>query len=1615
MGDEKSGMSGGSAMYRGANFQAEVAAFFAVVALSEDTTTLPEEVRTMQSPTRIGAEQNWPMDDTAVWFGDDARTFVQVKQSLSMSDAVKSLFGDVVEQMVKQWIHGRDRVTGTALRPADRLLLVVGAGGSGPIREELRLLLHRISFLAANEPLAAATHGETATTNALSHISGHVRRVLRDEGKPDDEATVRAVLRHVRVWPTTSDFLLQQSRVLLRTLVVADATAVDSALNALLRQFAVAAERRTAHDVDQLRQTLRNLGIVLKEPPSMAPDVAVLEDVTSRTLSGDTRVLRTHEGDIRIQRPIVDEVVQALRHSDLIVTGEGGAGKSDVLMEAAIALRAAGERVVFLDVAQQDMAVPRRALGLAHDLEVVLERSGDPNRVGYLFIDGFDSTRIGPALESLVKLLRRLRNGPRSWRVAVASRAHDLMHAGVVAELFPFDPTQPLAPERRDGARFTRHAHLVVPRLTGAELASAAVASPALAGIIAKANVDLLELLRNPFNLSVAASFTLGGGDVPDLSQVRSQIQLLDLWWMRRVVPGAHALAKERILRTAARAMVAARSLRVSPDLLPESPASNDLLSSTVLEIGGSRSRDLRFRHAIVFDYAVYRMLLVEDGSLARLLDEDRDAFLFVLPAIRMHFDELWSTDLPSFYREVATLFDQNRQRRTLLMIIARIPFEKFTTAADLLPLLNAEDLRSLAAMRYIVRTLIHERGRGEAVAGEDARPWAELGLEMARRLPRHEHDTLLLLGELHDVDAMTPGQRSQAAEAARLAVTCQLDRLEYQPRFMRMAIESFATWYDEDSGLARPLLDRIIEPARIARYGQYELEPLGSTSPRIHDAEALETMYAAVFSDATVDPGNIAIGEPSTLMGLVQSGTQSVEMARWNLAQRFPALVEQHPATAVHVLARVIDREADKWSVGNDDVTAIPIGSCVARIRRDGSSFLGGDVHEHDDWRTMANTFETTLRERLTVGDTHLFNTALRELSGDAHSAYLWQVLLRVAGTNAESSRILVPFLTDTESLASSGLGSSIATFLSMGFDRLEPGDQRAIADALLSLPDAAPHGNRHREHFVDLQLEYVRSIPLGSRDERLSALLDSELVRDEDHDGDSRRERRALLFDGFYVGGATSSEIALSLNAVEAGASPELAAAIEAMRPQIIINAAPADVSPYMEGLRNIDRLSCSEVNSVRQASLDVIAAGICKGLEYNAFTTNECAELLPLVVAAAHGEHPGYADPVKLAQAEAQFARNPSWGSPCARSDAVQCLWRMYRLDPRAYLLSEIERLVSDVDPGVRYLAIEGARATRTNAPEVGWRLAEAGLADSNKSIWAPALHVADALCESNAQRRDEMTLTVYDRLAAEPDRSDLRLDLLRWLLDRAIYESREDAVTRLRSLLDEPWRNNDLGVQLAFELGNRMNVNVTMDRRRIVASTIERLVFNLLERASQLTDAYGYTIEQYPEPQAAEMRTVLKLLTEIAQRIYFSSGVMQRTAPSGFFEDTGVINAEDFALLRPLLASIGTFRFSATSYYVVKTLVGAIDTAPRDVLLLATSTVMNGVRGGLLNETMAEDDVRNIVKRYVRSYRGLLETDRECLAAVMDVVDAYVDAGWPQWIEVVTELDSIYRSE
>ena len=101
----------------------------------------------------------------------------------------------------------------------------------------------------------------------------------------------------------------------------------------------------------------------------------------------------------------------------------------------------------------------------------------------------------------------------------------------------------------------------MVDRLTDREIAQVAAARPELAPLFDPARPRLAELVRNPFNLNLAAG--LLSGDPARVFTVRSQLDLLTLYWDQRVATGPAMSGRLAVLEKLAQEMIRRRRDRL--------------------------------------------------------------------------------------------------------------------------------------------------------------------------------------------------------------------------------------------------------------------------------------------------------------------------------------------------------------------------------------------------------------------------------------------------------------------------------------------------------------------------------------------------------------------------------------------------------------------------------------------------------------------------------------------------------------------------------------------------------------------------------------------------------------------------------------------------------------------------------------------------------------------------------------------------------------------------------------------------------------------------------------------------------------------------------------------
>jgi hypothetical protein len=658
----------------------------------------------------------------------------------------------------------------------------------------------------------------------------------------------------------------------------------------------------------------------------VSDDVQRLREITRAVLDGnrDEVTIPAPEGTVAIQRDVAGLATGA--DDSFALIGEPGAGKSVLAATAANVLLKAGEDVVFLGAESlaPSLGATRSELGMQNNLDQVLAAWDGPRR-GTLIIDGVDATRGTSSVDWLPRLARSLR-GTR-WRIVATIRTFDLRYGPSWQQMFP---GAPLDAAHADLA-FSHVRHLLVSDLTEPELAQVQDGSPRLAALISAAEPQLGGLLRNPFNLRLAAELV---GEGVALTSIRTRQELLHLYWERRVELTSDRLARRRALRELCASMVGRRRARVADPSAVVDPAVfgavDGLLRDGVLreDVQGRQHgvSPVIFSHPVLFDFAVVVTYLHGEAplNLKQRLDSDPDLAITIRPSLDMYFADLWSSDVNrSQFWELSLAFSARDHGHPIAAVAAACAVlrqrpgpgdlgslqERALTqdqpgqtarwcVAHLAAAFDATEI-SLADRQACVPAL------AELAAGLAARAAAtgDVGLADLARLLLFRLDRAFPLVP----DAVAAGPRSRAAADVMRCALVSPSSPGSETLAIRIA-EALARAVVVDPGNASPVIDAVIEPQVMAAWGGQvatrlitHIGVIAGTVPDLAERLMMSVWQFDEQRDEQTSIGN------SGILGLTSTRKQDLDMARYESGRVFPAFLAASPDAAFRFFASVI------------------------------------------------------------------------------------------------------------------------------------------------------------------------------------------------------------------------------------------------------------------------------------------------------------------------------------------------------------------------------------------------------------------------------------------------------------------------------------------------------------------------------------------------------------------------------------------------------------------------------------------------------------------------------------------------------------------------------------
>ncbi|WP_430432311.1 hypothetical protein [Methyloversatilis sp.] len=1629
--------AGGRATEAGMAFQAGVGLWFASHLLARMPVGSRFGLDVTAYPVSLQLETGVGLDDIVVTLSNGGRIAVQCKTrpSLSVSDA--SDLGETIVQTVQFVAEAPTRTPAVDLQ---RSAAVMAVASDAPATLNRLDEVCRMFATGDNWPAVFARVGQ-AHRDAMGILQGHVTRgrtAVRLPPPTEPELAQLARLFHIERfavaqgeadWREASNVL--GSRLFgTEELGAAPLTSLLNIVRDLIRSAAPT-------DRDGLLRLLRAAGHDDTRSPQYDDDIAALR---GKTWSEIARLYRHAAlpiaGGVPIERVCMPALKAAAEAGSFLVVGEPGAGKTGVLVAFVQERLVANLATIFISV--DDLAgittddALRVALNLQHPLIDALAAWPGRSR-GVLVIDALDASRGGNSEAVFANLIEAVqtRHGDR-WSVVASIRTFDLKNGRRFRRAMAGMP--PDAAYIESTAADVRH--FLIRALTDDETTEVGRREARIGELLATAPTSVRNLLRNVFNLSLAAELLDGGTAAASIVTVTTQSDLIDRYEDERL-PTTDLQAS---VAKAVEVMVERRRL-ILRKMDVAHPALDGVLAAGVLVASGDR---VGFAHHVLFDHAAGRYFLDwnDTSRLVTQMSGPEGLGLLLGPSLRFVIERIWRDD--SVGRPLSWgLTTELVATAGLDPVVSSAALRSTTERVE-----GPDDVASLCSllaqpgqegrMGPVLSKLVRFAGLSLAERGTIsdfvATAWANVAAAAADTQQREYADgvRIILLTLFERANFANSDFLASFGRAARGLLTLTWSGDPRVAGFSGNAIRFVAKSFGSDSAASRRLLQQILDEPRFSEHAHDEAPWLAEGVRHIvpHDPAFVTSVYAALFGRPAPSDGDSWMGGAvSRILPLRSNRRQDYEHGRWNLQQALPAFLRAFPAEATRAVnAATIGKSSDS-RYRDRPPHVVQSGAQSIRITDDGLSvteWRGSDDRSDRRGGVVLSTFVTFLR----ACEPEEFRQAVVAVQQeDVVSASVWARILGIAADRPGiADDLLWPIASDPEMGRIVDVVRDCATYLASAYATASV-EQRTALEALL-----VDRARSTDESEVERTRYYAARLLSVLPDDLIVTPAFRDLKAQLGASGDLTGNRPYMtMTTGWGEPGDITESIVRSRGAnVEEGPDRQVLDARQAL--DVLLNdSASADLltrlwDQVLATVAVIDGLTMP----AHEATLRAAWGNISNALERIAGAENYDPANADPTLAALVGLLDRLAESVYPEPRSNTERGSMSWGNWDVRVYVASSFMHLARrfATSDATLFVRLEAMLDDVEATVRHQVSCSLNRLWDVDRERMWALMtkvaqqEADRCAMGHFVHGPLSRVATA----DAARAEPLLATVIQRFPLEgssDSNKERELEQALGAMATGLYvgQGRAACLAHLRTWLQDVGNASDLlwsavstlreALFLKFKEDATDEDRAIQDRAREVLGLAVAAAANAMPNA---LSTYNTSAEGSQERAASEReyRSAVRLLEHSINQLYFGAGAFKDSNGEREVVLDSPASKRSFLLeYQTILVAIGQSGDPAATHHLVELYEFIADGDPAAVFdQIAALLVGPAAREGYHFESLGLDGVVRIVRRYLADYRDLFEEPAR-RNALIGVLNLFSDAGWPEALKLLYELPDLMR--
>lgn len=1342
------------------------------------------------------------------------------------------------------------------------------------------------------------------------------------------------------------------------------------------------------------------------------------------------------------RKQLLNDLQDFASRGDGVIIGSPGVGKTYLLKKLRQRLKAAGMRHLLLRIDQLGDGTAetlRQELSYEGDLIEKLKSIPVSGKNAILLFDAFDAARDEQARKRFLNLIRRAIHELVKWNVVVTVRTYDAMKSRELLDMFGSpDDTQYQSKD-------ILCRHFTIPPFNAGEILQVLDQIGCPKSIYNEGSQDFQNILTTPFNLWLLEKILKTSPSLPDFSQVRSEVQLLGLFWQRRI----ENENSERVLRRISRRMVKERSLTVRVDDIYDDvdldnpvrkSAWDKLQSDEILAKVSSTGQRIAFSHNILFDYAI-SVLLIDDEPqhLERFVSEDPSRPLFLRPSLTYFFTRLWYNDPEIFWKAFWHIFPSNQSvhlRLAARLIPTSVIANEASEVNQLIPLLerlqNGEEIVNEATTQ-LLQSL-------QMLQIKHPIPWIDFFDKVSRYLHVNfawnlANLTSDILKETTDANIKDACGRIGRRLLEWVWQERETSENNWYDRFGgRWAVPLVAKTYHTNIEKSRGLLEKVLQLTKEENFPIGFLSWLTEHINRIwnYDPEFVTLIYRTVFSHYELSDLKTNFGS-SSVLPMTSTRRQDYSMCQYRLVKHFPNFLRAAPLAATQAVIRslnffiVIEHIARYLKEGvtlQDMVETFNFHGKSACFLEDGS-YIWDAQNSSDEPIEMADALFEYIGE-LAMSEDPRLDSLLDVFYNEVVVAFFWKRLLK---TGSQFPKVFAPRLFELciadPIRRHSEAFYELRLFLKAAASDFTPNKLLQIEKSILALPSEARDKN-HRN-----VLEEDRNRLLAQIRVDLLCTDEAKRIREEmERKNDVPENRPPVRFSSSWE--SVTEEKWLQTQGVDT-TIPENQELQRLSEPLNKFSSDWLNDPPTQEAVRLIlPKLqeAYPKLKSDTEANQEAI------NLLWRNLT--ECVAILGRIANHLESESFAFCRQVLLEAAKHEQPKpdpkhdeqfdHPGYSS-FPRHEAAAGLLRYAFYQSDTEMLNAIETLASDPVPSVRMVTAMELFRVYNKTPEVFWHIMDDRAIDERNHIVQESLYAALASVVGHRKENEDKITKIMAKLLQHiplPSRvlgtSDPFISLLMGL---AINRENSWALKTIENtFLKDPIRFANLLTRAVSHVMENYVIPKHLeapDRLEIVKRAMATVSEVITTVSSQIKRMSSIIKSNESEEAVKKLHDTYKVIDEVIIRLYFAVAYKRNQSEKPITELPCELRCEYYNTVKPLMEQVVAFAqtakhgmmFAPTAHYFMQLLTSFLSCDPKGILRLASRVVKSSEQFGYTLDSIAVRDVVEFVEIILADYRHEVRDDEESLKNLLNLLDMFAKTGWTDALKLVWRLDEVFR--